>query len=347
MEYFTRVCKWPSFLLAIGLMVFCGCGKVDYVENVAAKQESFVRTAAVEVVGQVLNPENKLPISGALVKTSSFSTTTDTNGRFRALANNFGDSEAVTVSKDGHINYEFVVDYTGFDNNATFSWLIYLPEQEGCVWVGPNEGAWYRFTANAVEYIVDIRRGSVDEWTNVCVSQGGLAFGRGISSAFGLLGGIDVETPNTAGGVVLNTALDVRLDLQALLLNYPSAPAGTATNLAQTAAAAGSTTAELANIIFGLDPTLVNSGNSAAGLFIINSFLPGTIIPGVGAIFNNAFFCAAAVENPSNASSCGGGSVNIDDPSLGIIGLAGAIDLNDNPIEVQGIPHQSVGDGGG
>jgi len=143
MQYLTRLNNRSIYLIAIGLFMLAACGKVEIVELAQTKQESFVRASSLTVTGQVLNPETGEPIAGAVVTTASFTATTDAEGYFKASVNSFNDSEAVTVSKEGHIVYEFGVNYTGFSDGSTLNWEIYLPERETCIWIGPDEGEGY------------------------------------------------------------------------------------------------------------------------------------------------------------------------------------------------------------
>ena len=346
MEIFTKMCRCSTFLAAIGLVAFFGCGKVDLVDNLKVNQESFTRASSLTVTGQIINPETSIPVSGAIVKTNSFTATTDNNGQFSATLDNFSDSESVKVTKEGHINYEFAVDYTGIADNATLSWNIYLPEREECVWIGPNEGAWYKVTANNTEYVIDFRRGAVDDWTQVCVSQGGLAFGQGIPNAFGLLG-INIDTPGNPEGVIFNSPADVRFDLAALLLNYPATPEATIINAAQDAAVGGANTSELSNLLYGINFDAASGGDSNnEGPLVISGFIPGNVIPGIGVTINSAFYFYQTFVDLSTVNNGQTGTVE-DGVIVGINGLDGGTILDDNSTEVQDIPHQSVGDGGG
>jgi len=337
MQYLTRLHNRSIYLIAIGLFMLSACGKVEIVELAQTKQESFVRASSLTVGGQVINPETGEPIQGAVVATASFSAVTNADGNFKASLDSFSDSEAVTVTKDGHIVYEFGVNYTGLSDGATLNWEIYLPERETCIWIGPDEGAWYKFTANNTEYVVDVRRGSVDEWVQICVSQGGLAFGTGLNIAFGLPG-LSVETPGLVGGTLFNLPLDIRFDVASVLRNYPNLPSNTVAGTGQIAAIGEEINAIVSNILYGTDFT--GSGNPSSSL-IINGNIPGNIIPGIGVIFNNVFYPFSVFLDPSTVIG--------DDGSIdtGVNGLDGGVILDDNSDEVENIPHQSIGDAGG
>ena len=330
MEIFTKMCRCSTFLAAIGLVAFFGCGKVDLVDDLAFNQESFTRATSLTVTGQVVDPETDLPVAGAKIKSNSFTTTTDSNGKFSANLTSFTDTDVIMVSREGYVDYQFAANYADSSDGATLTWQINLPQRQQCVWVGPNEGAWYRYVSNGVEYVIDIRRGAVREWTEVCVSPNGTVTGEGIGLAFSR-GGMISETPRSPGNFL--TFLHP-VDVRGFVFAGDTEPDS-------------DTDPEVDPDNPGPNGGLVNPGQS---LFLY--YLPsvGGLIPGGGVIYDATFYPFGFFPtltdlntsgNPDGDAGNGGNSGNSGANSSTPISLVG------NPEGVEGLPHQAVGDGGG
>ena len=327
MKYFTKKCKWFVFLTAIGLVAFYGCGKIEQVDDLATLQalqeESFVRGEGVkvelQVQGTVIDPITCLPLANATVTTGSFSTITDVNGNFTADINTTDNAEIITVNKDGYVNYDFPVSYRSSPNGTTLNWTINLSPRQSCVWVGPEEGAWYRITVSGVEYTIDIRRGTVDAWTQICTGPSGSAIGQGIPLAYAAIG-LSVETPEAAD-VVFNFPVDVRYNsLEAFGSKGGIGSGSIHTETVNDLIAAGASLQEIGDALYGAN----NYTISPSGAFVFN-------IP-----FSSEYVLIAGLQAGGFLFSFQ--ADGLFDEATPLINEAGS---------VEGIPHQSVGDGGG
>ena len=182
MENFTNRWKWSISIVAIGLFSLCSCGDAILSEDLQESQEFARKSSAVNFSGCIIDPLTCYPVEGAVVTSGETTVTTDADGKFSSIVEESLLSNTVSVEKDGHVPYAFAVDYDQFEGDIR----IDLPTTQVCVWIGPNEGAWYKVTTNdgCVTYRIDILRGSIDIWTEICVGPGGNAYGAGIDGFF-------------------------------------------------------------------------------------------------------------------------------------------------------------------
>jgi len=213
MENFTKRWKWSISIVAIGLITMYGCTDVVMMEELKDSQESFDRNAPINFSGCVIDPLSCRPVANATVTSGATTVTTDSDGKFQTSVEESLLSNSVSVSKDGHVPFSFIVDYNRFKGDIR----IDLPRRQQCVWIGPDEGAWYKVSTynNCLTYIIDIFTGSVKNWTEVCIGPGGNAYGAGIDIFFGLAS-ISVAGPN-GEHIEFSKRIDVRYSTEDLL----------------------------------------------------------------------------------------------------------------------------------
>ncbi len=334
--------NWYLLLVTMVFLVLYGCGKVEHTDNLIANTESFSRAIPIEIMGQIIDPETREPVFGAEICAQSFNAFTDRNGEFRASVTSYSDTESIIVTRNGHIRYEFAVDYTTLQDQDDISWQIFLPQREHSFLINSFIRATYTFEANQTEYRVEIPRGTIGPLTRIIVSQGGLAFGPGIRQAFGLPG-INIETPDTMNCVVFRNPITVEYDLNSVLTNYLSLPIDNSVLVGQEAALGRENNSEVSEIVYGMDLT-VESGDIR-----VTNQIGGNVIPRIGTVVNGTFYDNEISQDPEpfivewpkdgtslpNANDCVGTCV-----------LSGGVNLTGNLEGVNGIPHQSTGDGG-
>ena len=181
------------------LVYLSSCGKLDKIDGMEAVLDttSSSRSSQCELIisGRVVNTKNLEPIAGALVESSQFTAETDEDGLFSVSITIVEDGvvDDITVRKDDFLVKEFKAFYGSLLTIGTcpavtnISWDIGLSELKEDVWVGPNEGAWFKIMDTVATeftndlglldtalitniYTVDIRRGSFDEFRNVTIS---------------------------------------------------------------------------------------------------------------------------------------------------------------------------------
>lgn len=188
------------------LLVILGC-KGDKIEDISlipdVSSKSRSNKCKLIITGRIVDTKNLKPIEGAIVSSSFFTTTTNKDGSFKAileLAEN-DHSDIVTITHEGYLKNTFPVFYnTIYDtdncpNVTNIDWKIGLSARKTCVWVGKNEGVWYKIMDTVATtsidkfgqvdtllktkvYAVDIRRGALKDYANLCVSPNN-SFSRG------------------------------------------------------------------------------------------------------------------------------------------------------------------------
>ena len=332
--------QWnPLFTVMVFLMLY-GCGKVEHTDNLIANTESFSRATSIEIMGQVIDPETREPVIGAEICTPSFSVITDMNGEFKVRVTSYSDTEAVLVNRNGHIRYEFAVDYTTLQDGDEISWQIFLPQRERSFLINSFIRAVYTFEANDTEYHVEIPSGTVGPFTRIIVSQGGLAFGPGIRQVFGLPG-VNIETTDTMNCAIFRNPITVEYDLNSVLTNYLSLPIDNSALVGQEAALGGESNSEVSEIVYGMDLT-VESGDVR-----VTNNIGGNVIPRIGTVINGTFYDNEISQNPEPfIAEAPNDSIPNANDCVGMCRLSGGVTLTGNLDGVNGIPHQSTGDGG-
>ncbi len=197
-KFFYGYSSWLCLVLVM-LVYLSSCGKLDKIDGMEAalNTTSSSRSSKCELIisGRVVNTKNLEPIAEARVESSQFVAETDANGEFSVTLTIEEDGlvDDITVRKDDFIVKEFKAFYGSLVTVGScpavtnISWDIGLSELKQDVWVGPNDGAWYKvmdtvatqftndlglldtaFVTNV--YTLDIRRGSFDTWKNVIIS---------------------------------------------------------------------------------------------------------------------------------------------------------------------------------
>ena len=209
-----KVFKKYTGLSAIALLVclyLASCGKTAKIENdVLPNIASSERADECELIinGRIVNTKNLVPIEGAKIEGEQFEAMTDENGEFRVSLSLTEDGiiDDIKVTKKGFLIKEFkaylgsVAQLETCPLVTNISWDIALSERKEGVFVGPSDGAWYKVmdtvatqitTNDGISdtifvprtYVIDVRRGSLDEWGHVFVSpDNSRAIGPGIPS---------------------------------------------------------------------------------------------------------------------------------------------------------------------
>ena len=326
MENFTRRWKWSISVLAIGLLTVYGCSEAVLIEDLKETQVSFDRNAPIDFSGYVIDPQTCEPVANATVTSGVTTLTTDAEGKFQTEVEGSLLSNTVLVEKEGHVPYCFFIDYSEYDGDIR----IDLPTQQSCVWISPDEGAWYKVSTNddCITFVIDIFSGSVDRWVEICIGPGGNAYGNGVDLFFSQPS-ISIDTPDEECVEFLKD-VDVRIDLQDLLdAARKSMCLAEESSLAIPGLQELTDIDDIISVIFGTD-NVVERFNDR---LISKSPVSGTTIPGVGII---------------GTDKETGGCVVFPFLPDGGIGDPIPFPENKEPVpDLPGIPHQSVADGDG
>ena len=144
-------------MVAIGFLFLYSCNDAVLVDLIDVPQESANKgSALVNFSGTVIDPLTCEPVGDATITSGATTVTTDSEGRFSEEVEESLLSNTIMVEKEGHVSYSFAANYDQFTGDIR----IDLPTRQVCVWVGPNEGAWYKVTTNdgCVTYRIDILR---------------------------------------------------------------------------------------------------------------------------------------------------------------------------------------------
>lgn len=195
--------------ILICLVFILGC-KGDKIEDLDLipdlASNSRVGSCDLVISGRVVDTKNLQPIRGAAIHSFLFSVVTDKDGNFRIKVpiHAIKAPNLITISKEGYISQTFPVFYsTVLDLNdcpaiTNIDWKIGLSARQECVIIGKAEGAWYKImdtvacevinevgildtTFSTTIYEVDVRRESLEEYVNLCISpDNSFAYGPGI-----------------------------------------------------------------------------------------------------------------------------------------------------------------------
>ena len=203
--------NWNSSFwgILIGLVLILGC-KGDKIEDIDLipdlASSSRVGSCDLVISGRVMDTKNLQPIGGAAVHSTLFSAETDDDGNFRVevAISVIDDPAFITISKYGYLSqtvpifYDAVLDLNDCPDITNIDWKIGLSAKQECVIVGKDEGAWYKIMDTVASeivnefglldtiystniYEVDVRRRSLEEYANLCVSpDNSFAYGPGI-----------------------------------------------------------------------------------------------------------------------------------------------------------------------
>ena len=311
-------------------------------EELKETEASFNRNAPITLSGQVIDPLTCLPVEGATITSGSVTLTTDADGNFQESVNTDDLGNVFTVEKEEHISYEFAVNFKEFDGNIR----IDLPERQNCVWVGRNEGAWYKVTTNdgCVEYIVDMFGSTFEEWTEVCIGPGGNAYGAGIDEFFAQPS-VSIETPDNPNAKIVKL-VDVRFDPRDLLAaGKKSSCLSPGSSIAAACAAGVTDQTDILSVLYGVDNNTITKN----GDVVIKVPTQGTVIPGVGIIHTHEDFTSGFASNTAESRNVVTSMFIchfLPDGSLGPP-IPVILDENGDLPDFPGVPHQSVPDGDG
>lgn len=203
--------NFKLFLLGISMLFlfFAGC-KGDKIEdiNLIPDVSSRSRSGSCDLVisGRVMDTQNLKPLKDAILSSDLFVTETDKDGNFRVTVkvSAIQDLDFLTVTRFGYlpqtipIFYDSVLDLEECPDITNIDWKIGLSKRKECLPIGKEEGAWYKImdtVANEVInelglldtiyrstiYDVDVRRKSINEYVNLCISpDNSFAYGLGI-----------------------------------------------------------------------------------------------------------------------------------------------------------------------
>lgn len=203
--------NWNSSFwgILICLVLILGC-KGDKIEDIDLipdlTSRSRIGNCDLVISGRVMDTKNLQPIRGAAIHSSLFSVETDNDGNFRVelAISRIQDPDFITISKNGYLSqtvpifYDTVLDLNDCPDITNIDWKIGLSEKRECVVVGKDEGAWFKIMDtvateivnelgildtfySATIYEADVRRKSLDEYANLCISpDNSFAYGPGI-----------------------------------------------------------------------------------------------------------------------------------------------------------------------
>jgi hypothetical protein len=210
MKYLIKKRLYIGLFAVFACFLLVNCGNQEKLEDISvlsdAASDSRAEECAVILKGRVVNTKNLQPIAGAEVSSDRFSAKTNANGEFEVSLNFKEDGiiDDVEVRKDGFLVKGFkayfgsLVKIGSCPLVTNISWNVALSEKQEGVWVGPKEGAWYKIMDTVATevtneagmseinlrtnmFVVDIRRGSLDDWGRVHVSPNhSTAIGPGI-----------------------------------------------------------------------------------------------------------------------------------------------------------------------
>ncbi len=203
----NRNSSFWGILICLVLLLGCKGDKIEDIELIPdLTSSSRVGSCDLVISGRVMDTKNLQPIKGAAIHSTLFSAKTDQDGNFRVeLAISVIDDPAfITISKSGYLSqtvpifYDAVLGLNDCPDITNIDWKIGLSAKQECVRVGKDEGAWYKimdtvaseivnefgvldtiYSANLYE--VDVRRKSLEEYANLCISpDNSFAYGPGI-----------------------------------------------------------------------------------------------------------------------------------------------------------------------
>ncbi len=241
---------WGSLIFLV-LILGCKGDKIediDLIPDLASR--SRIGSCDLVISGRVVDTKNLQPIRGAAIHSTLFSAETDNDGNFRVelAIHVIQDPNFITISKSGYISQTVpiflntVLDLNNCPDITNIDWKIGLSEKQECVIVGKDEGAWYKIMDtvasevvneigildtifSATIYEVDVRRKSLEEYANLCISpNNNFAYGPGILIHHSLfrIANFIVEDANNPGA-----ELDFLKDVEIIFFNTnPDCPPG-------------------------------------------------------------------------------------------------------------------------
>lgn len=188
----------------------------------------------ITIAGQIVDTKDLTPVINAAISSKLFTTKTNSKGEFSVdlKLSEEGQRDEVTIIKDGYLLKEFVVYYDDIVEEQDCSglinihWAISLSERKECNWISERDGAWYKImdtvayqgiNANreaeifkvANLYTVDVRRGTTEDWINLCVSPDhSTAVGPGIPPAHRMFSAAGFVVEDFRGGSVSRNNTD-------------------------------------------------------------------------------------------------------------------------------------------
>lgn len=182
-----------------------GC-KLDKIDGLVPLQPRGKSACLIQISGKVLDTRNLAPLPNVQIQSTHFTIETDLNGEFE-IALKQRDIEGldeILVSKEGYLennffaNYASLIDATNCSEVISLDWEISLSPKQKPQWVDakgiatfhimdtiafaqPIDSGEVEIIREIRDYMVKIKKGTVEEWTNLSISpNNGTAFGAGI-----------------------------------------------------------------------------------------------------------------------------------------------------------------------